>query len=70
MDFKEYLQNKCINASQLARKMGISREAVSGWVNGVTSPRPVTMKKMAIALEVPYNEILFVFYGEHKADKK
>ena len=67
MTFKEYLAHKCINGAQLARKMNVSREFVNSWANGRAKPRPATMKKIAIALEVPYNEIMEVFYGEHNA---
>lgn len=65
MTFKEYLTDKCINASQLARKMDISREYVGRWVRGTTRPRPEAMQKIATALNVPYDEVMNVFYGEH-----
>lgn len=62
---KQYLQDKCINASELARKMGISRQVIAGWLRGVTKPRVETMDKMAKALDVPYDEIMQMFYGKH-----
>ena len=65
MTFKEYLKEHCINASQLARKMDISRQKVTAWSRGSTKPRPEAMKRIAVALNVPYNEIMEVFYGEH-----
>ena len=65
MTFKEYLKDHCINASQLARKMDISRQKVTAWSRGVTKPRPESMKRIAVALNVPYNEIMEIFYGEH-----
>lgn len=67
MTFKEYLKDHCINATQLARKMGISRQKVSSWSRGATKPRPESMKRISVALNVPYNEIMEVFYGEHNA---
>lgn len=65
MNFKEFLKDHCINASQLARKMDISRQKVTSWCRGSAKPRPESMKRIAVALNVPYNEIMEVFYGEH-----
>ena len=67
MTFKEFLRENCINQAQLARKMGVSRERISIWARGVTKPRPINIKKIAQIVNVPYDEVLQVFYGEHTA---
>jgi transcriptional regulator with XRE-family HTH domain len=66
-NFRELLKAHCINGAQLARKMGVSRERISLWARGETKPRPANMKKIAEIVNVPYNEVMEIFYGEHTA---
>lgn len=65
LTLKDYLKASDINGAQLGRRIGVKREVVSRWATGKAIPRPSNVKKIAVALNVPYNEIMEVFYGEH-----
>lgn len=62
MTFKELLASKKITQAQLADKMGVKRQMVSRWVRGDTTPRPVTVQKLANSVGVSYNTMLNCFY--------
>lgn len=61
-NLKDYLKQADINGAQLGRRIGVEREVISRWATGKAIPRPSNVKKMAEALNVPYLELLQVFY--------
>ena len=48
--FKELLDENLITASDLAKKLGLSRQAVSLWVTGATFPNVKDLYKIAKAI--------------------
>lgn len=55
---KEAMGRAGINSAAIAKKLNISREAVSNWVNGENQPKPDKLLKLASFLKVRYNDLL------------
>lgn len=49
-----------INNNELAKKLGISRQAVSKWFNGKSKPRSDKLVKIAKALNITVDNLLEV----------
>lgn len=61
MKFKELLKEVDMNASQLARRLGITGAAVSKWCLGEASPPCSKMNDIAKALNVSVERVLECF---------
>lgn len=63
MTFGERLQHfmaeQHLTQAELARLMDVPQQSISRWVNAETPPRPATVKKLASALEVSSEDLLF-----------
>ncbi len=57
----EALSEKGLNASQVATKLGVSREAVSKWLKGETMPKPDKLLALGVLLGVAYNQLVVRF---------
>ena len=57
----ETLSEKGLNASQVASKLGVSREAVSKWLKGETMPKPDKLLALGVLLGVAYNQLVVRF---------
>ncbi|MBQ7912942.1 MAG: helix-turn-helix transcriptional regulator [Clostridia bacterium] len=67
MKFKELLKEKDFNGSQIARRLGLSRTAVSSWVRGKSAPSYTHLVKMAKILDVSLETLVRCFAEEEKA---
>lgn len=47
-----------LNQTELSEKVGVSKEAVSQWLNGESFPRPAKLLKLSQVLNLSYNDIL------------
>lgn len=45
-----------VTASELARKLGVSPQAVSGWVNGKATPTPDTLRQLEDLTSIPMRD--------------
>ncbi len=52
------MQRTGFNASDLATKLGVSRQAVSNWLNGKGFPRPDKLLKLSVLLKLSFNELV------------
>jgi len=55
---KDALRKAGINQSELARRIGVERAAVSKWVNGHATPTYGHLRKVAQVLNMSISEIL------------
>lgn len=55
---RERLRDLSMAQSDLARKMGTSRDNVSGWARGETWPRPDMLEKIAQALDCKIEDLV------------
>lgn len=62
MDVKDILHDlrveKGLSQSELAEKVFVSRQAVSRWENGETTPNPETLKRLSGIFDVSINTLL------------
>lgn len=62
MEFHENLsalrKAKGLSQEEIAEKLGVSRQAISKWENGLTSPEMANIAKLCEILEVTPNELL------------
>jgi len=56
--FQQSLDQAGLNASQLADKLGVSREAVSKWMRGDSFPRPDKLLRLGMILNRPYESLV------------
>ena len=68
MNFKELLKEVDMSGAQLARRVGVSRSAVSSWVIGKTSPNFDKIYAIAKALGVSVERVIQCFV--HKDEKE
>ena len=61
MKFKELLKEVDLNGSQLARRLGLSTEAVSQWIRGVAYPPLSRIPTIAKVLGVSVERVLACF---------
>ena len=47
-----------LNAAQLAKQLGVSREAVSKWQRGDSFPKPDKLLRLGMILNQPYQELV------------
>lgn len=57
----EALREKGMNASQVAAKLGVSRECVSKWLNGESMPKPDKLLSLGMVLGVTYGQLVVRF---------
>ena len=55
------LSERGMNASSVARRLNVSRECVSKWLNGESMPRPDKLLQIGLILGVAYNELVTRF---------
>lgn len=55
---RETRENKNLSLSQLAEKVGVSKQALHGYEKGFLTPRPVVLVEIAKALEVSTDYLL------------
>lgn len=60
------LENIGINAANLAEKLAVSREAVSKWLNGKSFPRPDKLLKLALLLDLKFDQLVVRLDQEHE----
>ena len=58
MKIKEYRIRKGMTVDELARRLGVTQQAVSNWENGMRSPKPVMIVRLAQELECTPNDLL------------
>ena len=51
---------------EIAEKLGVAQPLISRWMSGRCMPRPSTISKLAIALEVEETELLLYIYDKNK----
>ncbi len=56
--FHSSLTQAGLNAAQLAKKLGVSREAVSRWQKGESFPRPDKLLRLGMILNRPYQALV------------
>lgn len=52
------MANSCFSISDLAKKSKVSRVAIGNYLNGEGNAQPITIGKLARALDVPVTEII------------
>lgn len=52
------MESNGLNQSMVARKIGVSREAVSKWLKKEAFPRPDKLLKLSIALGLKFDDIV------------
>ena len=57
----EALREKGLNASQVATKLGVSRECVSKWLKGESMPKPDKLLALGMMLGVAYGQLVVRF---------
>jgi len=57
----EALQAKGLNASAVAKSLGVSRECVSKWLGGESLPKPDKLLALGVLLGVAYGELVVRF---------
>ena len=57
----EALREKGMNASQVAAKLGVSRECVSKWLKGESMPKPDKLLALGVLLGVAYGQLVVRF---------
>jgi len=57
----EALREKGMNASQVATKLGVSRECVSKWLKGESMPKPDKLLALGMMLGVAYGQLVVRF---------
>ena len=55
------LSEKGMNASSVAKRLNVSRECVSKWLNGESMPKPDKLLQIGLILGVAYNELVTRF---------
>lgn len=55
---KEAMKQTGLNSAGLAKKLDVSREAVSKWLNGQSIPRPDKLLKLALLVGLKFNQIV------------
>lgn len=70
MTFRQLLKEKDLHMSQLARRIGVTRAAVSSWANGLTAPTSAKIPAIAKALGASVGEVLDCFAEENNNEKK
>ncbi|MBO4472084.1 MAG: helix-turn-helix transcriptional regulator, partial [Clostridia bacterium] len=53
--FREALDRKGINQKKLSEISGVERSCICSYLKGKSIPKPDTIKKLALALDVDYN---------------
>ena len=57
----EALRERGMNASQVASKLGVSRECVSKWLKGESMPKPDKLLALGVLLGVAYGQLVVRF---------
>ena len=57
-NIRQVRQNASLTQEQLASKLGVTRQTISKWENGISVPDADIVSKMASILDVHVNEIL------------
>ena len=64
-----YLKNTGMTASALARKAGVPKQSISGWLSG-SNPRDVRqVKRVADVLGVTVDNLMFGNGAEHQSER-
>ena len=61
MTFKELIKRKGYTQEQLAEKLGVDQSTISGWQNGIRTPRTKQLPLIAQALGVSVSTLLKSF---------
>lgn len=68
--FAKLLKDKGISGAYIARKCNVKPQTVSKWSVGKSKPATNELMNMvAVALNVPFNEVLGCFFYEEKPKK-
>lgn len=59
--FKELIKRQDITYAQIGRKLKVSRETVSAWARGVSSPSIKKVPELARILDTTIEEIVLCF---------
>lgn len=51
---KKYMIEKDVNQQELAKRIGVIQQQISFWITGRHIPTLASIKKIAVALKVPY----------------
>ena len=52
-----YLDRNGLAVADLAKQLGVARQAVSSWIDGVTSPNTDSLTELAEAIRMPYEKM-------------
>lgn len=55
---KKYMLENDVNQQALAEKIGVIQQQISFWITGRHTPTLASIKKIAVALKVPYTHFL------------
>lgn len=55
---KDAMARNGLNPAKLASKLGVSREAVSKWLNGQSLPRPDKLLKLALLINLRFDDVV------------
>lgn len=69
-NIKSFREQKNITQTELAEKLNVTRQAVSNWENEKTEPDIDTLQKIASALDVSVEELIYGRKREVKMIKK
>lgn len=61
---KDAMQRAGLNPAGLAKKLDVSREAVSKWLNGQSLPRPDKLLKLALLIGLKFDQIVIKADGQ------
>lgn len=61
---KTFRENKNMTQAELAEKLYVTRQAVSNWETGKSEPDIDTLNKIAVALDVSIEELIYGFKRE------
>lgn len=66
MDLKTLRKSKILTQTELAKKIGLTKQAISKWCSGKNKPSLDTTFRLAKALNIDVSVVLACFYGEPK----
>lgn len=58
-NIKELRRARGMNQAQVAEKMGVTRQTVSGWERGISFPDLNTLKRLAQVFEITLDELIY-----------
>lgn len=61
MEFRKLLEEKQVSKAELSRKIGVSWQLVYNWVVGRSEPQLSVLPKIAKALKISIEEVVYSF---------